>query len=151
MYAMYNDQPPEGHTSLNHGHTKGKETAQNHWRTPQKLCRHHNHWRTTQKLCRHVKYIKWSVITTAGDCYHKKDIHTSTCYLKCQNKYSRTAHSLSTITMYNWRRRAQNLNHHNNHRRTSQKLYCLHGNWRTAQILYCHQVKLMTYMYSTTI
>ncbi|XP_052720749.1 deoxyribonuclease-2-alpha-like isoform X2 [Crassostrea angulata] len=23
MYAMYNDQPPEGHTSLNHGHTKG--------------------------------------------------------------------------------------------------------------------------------
>lgn len=24
MYAMYNDQPPTGHTSLNHGHTKGK-------------------------------------------------------------------------------------------------------------------------------
>nr|XP_022326003.1 deoxyribonuclease-2-alpha-like isoform X3 [Crassostrea virginica] len=23
MYAMYNDQPPTGHTSLNHGHTKG--------------------------------------------------------------------------------------------------------------------------------
>lgn len=81
MYAMYNDQPPEGHTSLNHGHTKGKETAQNHWRTPQKLCRHHNHWRTTQKLCRHVKYIKWSVITTAGDCYHKKDIHTTSMIL----------------------------------------------------------------------
>ena len=24
MYAMYNDQPPTGHTSLNHGYTKGK-------------------------------------------------------------------------------------------------------------------------------
>lgn len=95
-----------------------------------------------------VKYI-WSVITTAGDCHHKKDIHTSTCYLKCQNKYWRTAHILSTITMYNWRRRAQNLNHHHNHRRISQKPYCLHSNWRTALILYCHQVKLMTY--STTI
>ncbi|XP_048777855.1 deoxyribonuclease-2-alpha-like isoform X2 [Ostrea edulis] len=23
MYSMYNDQPPDGHTSLNHGHTKG--------------------------------------------------------------------------------------------------------------------------------
>lgn len=143
MYAMYNDQPPEGHTSLNHGHTKGKEIAQNHWRT------NVHHINCAFTLTTDVKYIKWAVITTAGDCHHKKDIHSSTCYLKCQNKYWRTTHILSTITMYNWRRRAQNLKHHHNHRRTSQKPYCLHSNWRTAQILYCHQVKLMTY--STTI
>lgn len=153
MYAMYNDQPPEGHTSLNHGHTKGKETApnplnqhntetvphHNHWRKVFKMDCHYNCWRATQKLYR----------------YHEQEqtTHRPTFNLHCHHKYRCTCTSqiLYTITIhvYNWRRRTQNPNHHHNHGRTSQKPCRLHSHWRTAQILYCHKIKLMTY--STTI
>lgn len=102
MYAMYNDQPPEGHTSLNHGHTKGKETApnplnqhntetvphHNHWRKVFKMDCHYNCWRATQKLYR----------------YHEQEqtTHRPTCNLHCHHKYRCTCTSqiLYTITIH---------------------------------------------------